>query len=171
MLLGRLHHARPRQAVGEANPTLQDVLEASPSTAAYRRMSSAGCGDSKVPDLWHEKEDVGQRIKQPWEGIAAALVPRCSTELLALTAPLSSAGLRDELQRQVCFVLLWPLQVGLSLGQECSQIVNWEGGLARAWAAAGATLLTVEQPPHASQCKGRHLHLAQQRLAAGDITG
>lgn len=29
----------------------------------------------------------------------------------ALTAPLSSAGLSDELQCQVCFMLLWTLQV------------------------------------------------------------
>lgn len=109
--------------VGEANPTLKDVLQASPCATAHRKgMSSAGCGDSKVPGLWQGKEDVGQRIKQPWEGIAAAMVPACSTELLALTALLSSAGLCDELQRQVCFMLLRPLQVGLSLGQECPQV-------------------------------------------------
>lgn len=34
-----------------------------------------------------------------------------------------------------------------------SQIVIWEGGSARAWAAAGATLVSLECPPPTFQCK------------------
>lgn len=81
-----------------------------------------------MPGLWQGKEDAGQSIKQPWEGITTAPVPGCSTELVALTALLSSAGLGDELQRQVCFVLLRSLQVGLSLSREHPQPgLGWPG--------------------------------------------
>lgn len=91
-------------------------------------MSLAEHGDSKVPGLWQGKEVVGQTIKQPWEGMTTALVPRCSTKLLVLMALLSSAGLSGGLQRQVCFMLLWSLQVGLSLSWDCPQPgLGWPG--------------------------------------------
>lgn len=45
-----------------------------------------------------------------------------------LTALLSSAGVGDELQRQVCFMLLRSLQVGLSLSWDCPQPgLGWPG--------------------------------------------
>lgn len=117
---GRLQHNGTGQAVGEANPHItQDVLQAFPRPGAHRKGTSlAGHGDSKVPGRWQGKQDVGQSIKQPWEGITTAPVLGCSTEPPALMALPSSAGLSDELQRQVCFVLLWSLQVGLSLSRQ-----------------------------------------------------
>lgn len=114
-------------------------------------MSSAGLRHCEVPGLWQgeDKAAVGGNL--------------CCPELPALTAPLRPAGFSDELQRQVRFVLLRPLQVGLSLSQVCPggarlagrafPVVIWERGLPRAWATPGATPVTLQHPSLISPCK------------------
>lgn len=63
-----------------------------------------------------------------------------------LRAPLSSAGLGHELQRQVCFLLLRSLQVGLPHSRECPQPgLGWPGGVSwrvgnRPWPEPGPQL-------------------------------
>lgn len=131
-------------------PTL--VPRALPCPGAHRRgMSSAGPRHGEVPGLWQgeDKAAVGGNL--------------CCPELPALTAPLCPAGFSDELQRQVRFVLLRPLQVGLSLSQVCPggarlagrvcPVVIWERGLPRAWATPGATPVTLQHPSLISPCK------------------
>lgn len=143
------------------------VPQALPCPNTHRRvMSLAGPRNGEAPDLWQG------RLKL-WEGISPVPALGCSPELPALMAPLCPAGLSDELQCQVCFVLLRPFQVGLSSAR-CAQ-AGWEC-IPREFIGKGACREPgLHVGPHWSLCstlllllhaKRRH----QERLAGGKVT-
>lgn len=111
-----------------------------------------------------------------WEGMSPVPALGCGSELPALTAPLCPAGLSDELQCQVCFVLLRPLQVGLSPAR-CAQLgpgwlgvhsqgVIWERGCPEPGLHVGHTDHFSAPYSYFSTQK----RLAQKRLAGSKVT-
>lgn len=141
-LHGRLQHSGAGQGAVGANPPW--CHGHCPAWHTQEGMSLAG---GECPGIVRCQMCGRGRVKL-WEGMSPVPALGCGPELPALTAPLCPAGLGDELQCQVCFVLLRPLQVGLS-PTRCAQLgpgwlgvhsqgVIWERGLPRVWAACGA---------------------------------